>query len=102
MKMYIMVKDNVPNNFVPVVCAHAALACYLEYQDTDKMKFWLDSSFKKVVCKVNQEEWYELSKLDEYNITTESSLNDMEVAITFCPRFAVDGTNFSKYKLWSV
>jgi len=28
MKMYIVVKDNIPDKLIPVITAHASLACY--------------------------------------------------------------------------
>jgi hypothetical protein len=95
MKMYIFIKEVVPPDFVPVVSAHASLACYLKFQDDPDMKQWLSTSFKKVICKINDEQFIELSKLDKHSITTESSLGGIDVAISFCPK--VDSTMFKYY-----
>ena len=38
MKMYIFIKDFVPDEFAPVVAAHASLACYLKYKNDKEMK----------------------------------------------------------------
>ncbi len=98
MKMYIFVKDVVPDNFVPVVTAHASLSCYLKYEFDYDMCMWVNTSFKKVICCVNEEEFNELLLLSKHNITFESSLDGIDVAITFCPR--QDSKMFRKYKLW--
>jgi len=86
MKMYILVKESIPLGIAMTAVGHAAVACYKKYQDTEDMKTWLDKSFKKVVCKVNDEE-FEKAKVVENNIVlTESSLNNQETAIVFAPR----------------
>lgn len=92
MKMYILVLDDVPKDLVPVICAHASLACYLnKYEDSEKIHdnfdIWLKESFKKVVCEVNEKEWNQaIDKEVDYQFITESSLENREVAIAFTPR----------------
>ena len=50
------------------------------------MQQWLDTSFKKVVCVVNDAE-FERAKLEADNVVlTESTLDNQEVAVVFCPR----------------
>ena len=56
MKMYILIKDDVPVKMAPVIAAHASLACYKKYKDDPDMIEWVHSIFKKVVCKVNEKE----------------------------------------------
>lgn len=48
MKMYIIVKDNIPDKLVPVITAHASLACYKKYRTYQDMKKWIAGIFKKV------------------------------------------------------
>ena len=101
MKMYILVKDTVPNNMVPVIAAHASLATYLKYQNDNDCKRWLNTSFKKVVCKITDSEFEEAKTVEANCVTTESSLNNNEVAISFCPRDNFPSI-FGRYKLWSI
>lgn len=100
MKMYIFIKDNVPNDFVPVVAAHASLACYLTFENDPLMKEWQKTSFKKVICTVDENNFQHLKGIDKSNVTTESSLGGNEVAISFCPRTDEVGDTFKYYKLW--
>lgn len=86
LKMYILVKDTVPSNYVPVVCAHASLSCYLKYEHTSDMEMWINFSFKKVVVKVNDSEFELAKEIEKSLVITESSLNNMEVAIVLSPR----------------
>ncbi|WP_267265611.1 aminoacyl-tRNA hydrolase [Chryseobacterium formosus] len=100
MKMYIIVKNNVPDKLVPVITAHASLACYKKYETNENMIRWINGIFKKVVCVVNETE-FESLKNDENNIVlTESSLDNNEVCIAFCPREEYP-KKFKFLKMWS-
>jgi peptidyl-tRNA hydrolase len=86
MKMYILVKRDVPDKLVPVICAHASLACFRKYEQDADMQIWIHGIFKKVVCTVD-EQTFEQVKAEEKNIVlTESALENQEVCIAFCPR----------------
>jgi hypothetical protein len=53
------------------------------------MQRWLGNSFKKVTCKVNDEELSKaLNEIDpsQYVVITESVIGHETVAIAFCPR----------------
>ena len=54
MKMYIIVKDDIPDKLVPVFTTHASMACYKKFQDNDNMIKWINGIFKKVVCSANE------------------------------------------------
>ncbi len=92
MKMYILIKDTVPKDMVPVICAHASLSCYLDLKDDseeikENFELWLATSFKKVVCEVSEAEWNQaIEKESNCHFITESSLGDQEVAVVFVPR----------------
>ncbi len=86
MKMYIIVKDNVPDKLVPVITAHASLACYKKYETNEDMQKWINGVFKKVVCIVNKNEFDKLKEEHNFVLLTESSLNKDEVCLAFCPR----------------
>lgn len=86
LKMYILIRDDIPEGIAFVATAHASLALYLKYKDNQDMKDWLENSFKKVVCKISSSE-FKLSKhIDKCLIITESSLDNKEVALVFVPR----------------
>jgi len=98
MKTYILVKNTVPLGFAMVGVAHASLAMYLKYKDTPDMEDYL-KSFKKVVCKVSEEE-FEVAKGYKDNIViTESALGKEETVIAFSPR-ATWTSVFKTYKLY--
>lgn len=100
MKMYIIVKNNVPDKLIPVITAHASLACYKKYETNENMIEWINGIFKKVVCVVNETE-FESFKNDKNNIVlTESSLDNNEVCIAFCPREEYP-KKFKFLKMWS-
>lgn len=98
MKMYLLIADDVPDNFVPVCAAHASLACYLKFRDND-MQEWLDQSFRKVVCRVSRDDFALAAALDRAVVMSESALNDMDVAVALAPR--KEWPEFiQKVKLW--
>jgi len=86
MKMYILIKESISLGYAMVASAHASLSCYLKFQDTPEMQKWLSSSFRKVVCVVNDKEFEKVKSVADNVILTESTLNKQEVAIAFNPR----------------
>lgn len=86
MKMYILVRDDIPLGFAMVAVAHASLACYLKYQNEPGMKSWLSGPFFKAVCKANRREFENAKAVPDHVVLTESALGNREVAIAFCPR----------------
>jgi hypothetical protein len=45
--MYIIVLNTVPDKLVPVITAHASLACYKKFEDNENMIEWISGIFKK-------------------------------------------------------
>ncbi|MBN2891402.1 MAG: hypothetical protein JXL97_06020 [Bacteroidales bacterium] len=86
MKMYIIVKDNIPDKIVPVITAHASLACYKRFETNENMIKWINGIFKKVVCLANEIEFEKLKNEADFVLLTESSLDNREVCLAFCPR----------------
>ncbi|MBD2769865.1 hypothetical protein IC235_18400 [Hymenobacter sp. BT664] len=100
MKMYLLVKENAPNKLVPVVTAHASLACFREYEQEEDMQHWINSVFKKVVCKVTEAEFEQAKQVAKRVLLTESSLGGQEVCLAFSPR--EEYPKYFKYlRLWS-
>lgn len=86
MKMYIIVKDSIPDKLVPVITAHASLACYKKFQEDEQMIAWMNGVFKKVVCVVNEVDFENYKNEPDSILLTESSLDNREVCLAFCPR----------------
>ncbi len=73
MKMYIIVKQGIPDKLVPVITAHASLACYKKYESNDDMIKWINGIFKKVVCIATEIEFDKLKNEQNSILLTESS-----------------------------
>jgi len=86
MKMYILVRDDIPLGFAMVAVAHASLAGYLKFQDAPETKEWLAGPFFKAVCKANPTEFENAKRVPDHVVLTESALGNQEVAIVFKPR----------------
>lgn len=86
MKMYICVRDFVPDEFVPVICAHSSLIAHIAFSSKDEYKEWFEKSFAKAVVCVNDKEWDKLMDDHDFKVVTESALDNKIVAAVFCPR----------------
>ncbi len=99
MKMYILIKDDVPTGFSVLAAAHASLAAYLKFKDTPEVVKWLSGPFYKVICSVNNKEFENAKKCPDNVIISESALDNREVAIAFKPREEWP-QSFKFYKLY--
>jgi len=86
MKMYILIKDSVPTGYAVLAAAHASLAAYLKFQDDLETVQWKNGIFRKVVCKVDANDFENAKQYSDHVIMTESALKGQEVAIAFRPR----------------
>lgn len=86
MKMYILIKETVPEGFAILAAAHASLAAYLRFADESETKEWLSGPFYKVICKVTEQEFEKAKGFEDHVVLTESALEGAEVAIAFKPR----------------
>lgn len=84
--MYILIKESVPEGFAILAAAHASLAAYLKFNESDEVKQWLSGPFNKVVCKVNDKEFETAKSFEDHVVITESALDNAEVALAFNPR----------------
>jgi len=98
--MYIIVKNNIPDKLVPVITAHASLACYKKYEQHADMIKWIHGIFKKVVCIVDELEFDQLKNETDVVVLTESSLDNKEVCLAFCPREEYP-KKFKFLKMWT-
>ena len=99
MKMYILVKETLSVGIAMTAVAHASVACFRQYEHTRQMQDWL-SSFKKVVCKVNDKEFEKAKEFECNVILKESTLNGLETAIAFMPREEYPKA-FKHYRLYN-
>ena len=86
MKMYILIKADVPTGFAVLAAAHASLAAYLKFQATPEVEEWLTGPFYKAVCRVSDGEFEKAKGFEDHVVLTESALDNREVAIAFKPR----------------
>jgi peptidyl-tRNA hydrolase len=100
MKMYIILKKDIPDKLAPVIAAHASLACYKKFEQDERMITWINGIFKKVVCTVNENEFNKLKEEVDYVLLTESSLDHKEVCLAFCPREEFP-KKFKFLKMWA-
>jgi len=100
MKMYIIIKNNIPDKLVPVIAAHASLACYKKYESNEDMIKWINGIFKKVVCVANEIEFERIKNETDFVLLTESSLDNREVCLAFCPREEYSKI-FKFLKMWT-
>lgn len=100
MKMYILIRDDVPDKMAPVIAAHASLATYRQYEHEEAMQLWINSVFKKVVCRVSAEEFDKARQTDKHIVLTESALDHKEVCLGFCPREEYPKA-FRFFKMWT-
>jgi hypothetical protein len=84
--MYILVRESVPLGFALLATAHASLAAYLKFRDSEEVKTWLSGPFYKVICKVSDEEFERAKSVEDHVVLAESGLDGQEVAIAFRPR----------------
>lgn len=86
MKMYILIREDIPLGFAVLAAAHASLAAYLKFKDTPEVTEWLSGPFYKAVCRVNDKEFEKAKECPDHVVLTESALDSQEVAMAFRPR----------------
>jgi peptidyl-tRNA hydrolase len=104
LKMYFLVRDDVPIGLAMNAVAHASAAGVLKWLNAEDptrdpvMLEWL-LSFRKVVCKVTPEEFDAAKKFTDYIELTESALKGAPTCLVFKPR-AEWPEQFKYYKLY--
>ena len=87
LKMYILILDWVDIGHAINSASHGSLIGYLEWKDDPIIKLWLANSFRKVTCKVNQDEFDRAKQFDDFQVITELAFDGKEVGLVFKPRF---------------
>lgn len=99
MKMYILIKEDIPLGHAMTAAAHASIAAYLRFKDTDEVQEWLSGPFRKVICKVNDQEFNKAKDISDNVTLTESALDNAEVALAYKPKLEWP-KNFKYYRLY--
>lgn len=97
--MYILIREHTPLGFAVLAAAHASLAAYLKFRETDEVKTWISGPFYKVVCKVSDAEFEAAKAFEDHVVLTESALGHQEIALAFKPRLEWPKP-FKFYKLY--
>ena len=85
-KIYILIKDWVDVGHAVNTAGHASLLLYLRNKDNPELKEWLENSFRKVTCKVTEEEFERAKQFEGWTPITEMAFDQKEVALAFLPR----------------
>ncbi len=83
--MYIFVRKSLTSHKV-VGVAHGVLIAHLKFVGNLDYNQWLNTSFNKVICEVTDDEFNLLKNYKDFVTVTESTLDDKEIALVFCPR----------------
>jgi len=92
LKMYIAVLDQVPDQMVPVLVAHAVLGAHRVFNKfthpaCSGYSSWLDYSFRKCIVKVNQKEFDKMRALDNvYEAHENTTLGGIPSCLVLSPR----------------
>jgi peptidyl-tRNA hydrolase len=101
LKMYIVIRPDVSASVALVAASHASLGTYLTYESDVLMQEWKNTSFIKILLKpLNLEHFQNCKNFGEHRVFTESSLDNLEVAIGY--RIVEHPSQFIKdIPLWS-
>lgn len=102
-KQYIVLRHEISPAVAAIGVGHGVLASYLKWQNDPIVREWVHGIFYKVICQAeNREEW-ELIKKWQYDkiIMTESSLDNLEIAVVFKPIVWTKSHIFNDLKLYS-
>jgi peptidyl-tRNA hydrolase len=84
LKMFIVLRWDLPAEAAVVAAAHASLGTYLTFIENPLMQEWQKTSFIKRLCKaVDHSHFQHLKTLGRHRVFTESSLGNSEVSIGF-------------------
>ena len=91
MKAYILIKESIDTGHAILASAHSGAAILTTWGSDVDTQLWVKNSFKKVVCKVSDEEFEKFRCIGndghfDYRVMTESGLGNIEVALVFKPQ----------------
>ena len=86
LKIYILIKDWIDVGHAVNGVGHAVLILDEKYKDDPIYKEWRHHSFRKVTCKVSEQEFEEAKQFDDYVVATEMAFDNKEIMLAFAPR----------------
>jgi len=86
MKMYLLLKDFMDVGHAVNSAGHGVLIAHVKWNGDRQYDNWLKNSFRKVSCMVNDKEFENAKKYDDYVIITEMAFDGAEVGLVFKPR----------------
>ena len=104
-KQYIFLRHNISPALAGIGIGHGVLAAYLRWKDEQIVQDWVGGKygpFYKVLCQARDfNEWEAVKKWKEDKvIITESSVDNMEIAVIFKPIQYSKGSLFNELKLY--
>lgn len=101
-KIYILVREKMIEEHLGLAItsvAHAGAAVVTQFGHLEETKEWAAKSFRKVVCKVSDEEFDKAKEQNGWKLLTESAIGGQDMCLVFHPR--EEWPNFFKYlRLW--
>lgn len=77
MKMYIGVREGVPDHMVPVVVAHAVLRHHTMHKQSYVLyDHWFHNSFKKCVVQISDRAWRHMKNMEGVVLSYENTVMD--------------------------
>lgn len=101
-KQYIVLRHEISPALACIGVGHGVLAAYLKWKDEQIVKDWVGSIFYKCICQAeNESQWNAIKNWKEDKVViTESSVDNMEIAIIFKPAPFSRGSIFNDLKLY--
>jgi peptidyl-tRNA hydrolase len=103
-KMYIAVREDVPDFMVPTLVAHSVLGAHMSFKDEVSYNEWLSESFRKVTLRVSIKEFNKILTLTDHLLYTgyeKTTLNAEPSCVVVCPVYSNKIPNVLKFgKLW--
>lgn len=104
-KQYIFLRHDISPSLACIGVGHGVLAAYLKWKDEQIVKDWVGGEygpFYKVICQAENEiQWKSVKNWKEDKvIITESSVDNLEIAVIFKPIQYSKGSYFNDLKLY--
>lgn len=103
-KQYIVLHPSISPAVATIGCSHGVLAAYLKWKDEQIVQDWVSGKygpFFKVICQARDNvEWEAIKKWNEGIQITESSLDNMCIAVVFKPFIWHKASIFNELKLY--
>jgi hypothetical protein len=104
-KQYIVLHPTLSPAIATIGCSHGVLAAYLKWKDEQIVQDWISGKygpFYKVICQARDDkEWLAIKSWNDHIKITESSLDNLCIALVFKPFIWSKGSIFNDLKLYN-